>query len=79
MKKYFIAVYDYGMGGVWFFLNARSAQEIEEKFPNLEVQEKFPTAFSNADIESVKKYFSFDVDHPPTDQYPVIFGSTLES
>jgi hypothetical protein len=30
-KKSFLACYDYGMGGVWCVMRARSGPEIEEK------------------------------------------------
>jgi hypothetical protein len=42
VKKSFLLVYDYGMGGVWAIVNARSKDEIEQKYPMLKVQETRP-------------------------------------
>jgi hypothetical protein len=36
-KKRFLAVYDYGSGGIWVSIFARSVEEIERKFRDLEV------------------------------------------
>lgn len=35
MKQSCIFVYDYGMGGVWRIMNARTPAEIEAKYPML--------------------------------------------
>jgi hypothetical protein len=37
MKRLFLVSYDYGMGGVWAVINARTAEEIQQKFPALSV------------------------------------------
>jgi hypothetical protein len=36
-KSRFLVVYDYGQGGVWAFVWARSVDEIHEKFRDLQV------------------------------------------
>lgn len=41
-KKEFFVGYDYGMGGLWFFIWASSLEEITEKYPNIPVWENVP-------------------------------------
>ena len=36
-KQMFLAAYDYGMGGLWLVLMARSEAEILEKYPELSI------------------------------------------
>jgi hypothetical protein len=38
----FLVCYDYGMGGLWGILRARSAEEIHEKYPELDIAETRP-------------------------------------
>ncbi len=76
MKKTFIAEYNYGMGSLWFLLEARSAAEIEEKFPNLEVRTKFPANFTEIDMRQISNKFSYDVEFLPSDLYPEVFSPT---
>lgn len=44
MKK-FLTVYDYGTGGVWYYIFARSREEITEMFPKLKILDKEPDWF----------------------------------
>ena len=41
-KRPFLVVYDYGMGGVWLLMDARSVQEIEERYPKLKAFDDKP-------------------------------------
>ena len=34
-KREFLAVYDYGMGGLWFKIEAGSAEQIRARYPRL--------------------------------------------
>jgi hypothetical protein len=65
-KREFLAVYDYGMGGVWLKISARDRDEIVERFPQLTVYEhgerpEWMTATEEADYT---KEMHFDVDTP---------------
>ena len=63
-KRDFLVVYDYGQGGVWAFLSARSREEIESGFPELRVVEETPDWMSETELKGIKKRMSFDVDRP---------------
>jgi len=64
MKKQYLVVYDYGTGGVWGILAARSEHEIYEKYPDLKVVETRPAWMSDADYNNVRESSSFDIDAP---------------
>lgn len=36
-QQTFLVIDDYGTGGIWFYLHARSVEEIHERFPELTV------------------------------------------
>jgi len=62
----FLAVYDYGMGGVWVKVRARTPEEITARFPQLTV---FPTGerpdwMTDADEEAYTAKMHFDLDAP---------------
>lgn len=63
-KRDFLVVYDYGQGGVWAFLTARSRSEIERRFPELRVFERAPDWMSKSDLERIRAKMSFDLDRP---------------
>lgn len=70
-KRPFLVVYDYGMGGVWLLIDARSVEEIESKYPKLKAYEDKPDWMSNSeksetiqDIENIK--YHWDIDENPT-------------
>jgi hypothetical protein len=37
MKRPFLAVNDYGMGGIWLYIDASSTAEVEQLYPELKV------------------------------------------
>jgi hypothetical protein len=63
-KKPFLAVYDYGQGGIWVLIDARSAHEIEMLYPELKVFLHRPPWLSDEDIVDLEQKFRFDVDAP---------------
>ena len=63
-KKPFLAVYDYGQGGIWVVIDARSANEIESVYPELKVVLHRPPWLSDADMARIEQKFHFDVDAP---------------
>jgi hypothetical protein len=65
MKKQYLVVYDYGMGGLWGVIAARSEQEILQKYPSLEVVVARPGWMSDAEYSLIISKNSFDIDDEP--------------
>lgn len=64
-KHKFLAVYDYGMGGIWAFFHARTRSEITEKYPELKIMDDVPDWLNKQDKENMESHFTFDIDEPP--------------
>jgi hypothetical protein len=58
-------VYDYGAGGVWAVIAARSQEEITQKYPFLKVQMTRPDWMTD-DYYNKFQARAFDIDEPPT-------------
>jgi hypothetical protein len=61
VKQRFLVLHDYGMGGLWWWIQARSVREIRETFREVEVVEDAETtarAAADPDVEEV------DIDAP---------------
>jgi hypothetical protein len=63
-KQRFLVLYDYGTGGVWMFLWARSKEEIERKFSRLQVIDDPPGWLDDPRRARMECEFTFDIDHP---------------
>ena len=61
MKSRYLVVYDYGMGGVWAYVMARSADEIVSRFPELQLVHERPGWMSPDDELGLDV---LDVDSP---------------
>ncbi len=66
MKTEFLAVYDYGMGGVWAVISARSAEEVTRKYPDLQVVEGRPGWMTDKDYDGIMRTSRFDIDDAPS-------------
>lgn len=66
MKYEYLVVYDYGTGGVWGLLHARSKEEILLKYPKLIIADERPAWMSKADYKRIEATSSFDIDDPPS-------------
>ena len=60
----YLTVYDYGMGGVWTFILAPSADAITEKYPQLEVVSEPPPWMVEEGIEKTRVVHLDDADDP---------------
>lgn len=65
-KQLYIAVYDYGMGGVWVAFKARAPKDIEEKYPEFEVMSTRPEWMDDEMFEGIIAAGVSDIDEPPT-------------
>jgi len=61
-KQRHLVVYDYGQGGVWAFVWARSATEIEDTFRDLKVVEDMPSWLTGDALAKTEQRMTFDVD-----------------
>ena len=66
MKKSYLVVYDYGTGGVWAIIHARSKDEIVRKYPMLTVQDDRPNWMTDAYYKTIESNRSFDIDDEPS-------------
>jgi len=67
MKRPFLAVDDYGMGGIWLYIDARSAEEIERVYPELKVFPEPPEFLPPDQLERIESELHFDIDEVPRD------------
>jgi hypothetical protein len=65
MKRKYLVVYDYGMGGVWGLIAARSEQEIHQKYPDLIIKEVRPGWMSDVIYDNIVLKSSFDIGDEP--------------
>jgi hypothetical protein len=70
-KRPILAVYDYGQGGIWLIIDARTPQEVAAKYPMLTVPESKPDWMTRTEgmdylsqIEKSGRHY--DIDSPPT-------------
>lgn len=63
-KQEFMAVNDYGTGGLWVLITARSRTEIEARYPILTVLEERPAWMTQAHFEDMH-FWHFDIDDTP--------------
>jgi hypothetical protein len=61
-KQRYLVLYDYGQGGVWAFVWARSAAEIGDRFRALKVVEKMPPWLTGDALAKTEERMTFDVD-----------------
>jgi hypothetical protein len=66
MKRPYLAVHDYGTGGVWAYVWAESAEDIEARF-DVAVVEELPTWL----VGEERGLVSLDIDSPPPKWLPL--------
>lgn len=64
-KTDFLVVYDYGMGGLWGIVAARSADEIRSKFPELTVITDRPKWMTDERLSNLHEREWHDIDGAP--------------
>ena len=65
-KKPHLAVYDYGTGGIWVIMDARTGDEITKKYPELTVVGTRRAWMTDDQYGRVLENRSFDVDDEPS-------------
>jgi hypothetical protein len=64
-KRLYLVAYDYGMGGLWGAMLARSEREILASYPELSIAHERPRWMSEAEFEDICREGLYDVDGPP--------------
>lgn len=64
---------DYGTGGIWFYISARSTEEIKEKLPGFDVLDKEPDWFDDAIRSKVRCH---DIDDEPSEYLKTMMKKT---
>ena len=62
MKKTFLCVDDYGQGGVWYLVLAKSEEQIKERLPFLKLVQDRPQWMDDSTYERLKTQRTIDVD-----------------
>jgi hypothetical protein len=72
-KKRYLTLYDYGTGGVWSFIYARSEEEILRKYSELQIIDEriygknlYPPDFSEEEKTRFDRASTYDIDDAPT-------------
>ena len=65
-KKAFLVYHNYGTGGVWAVINARSSEEIMQKYPMLGIQTGRPDWMTDDVYRKIAEGLTLDIDDPPT-------------
>jgi len=65
-RKEFLVLYDYGQGGLWAIIRADTAQQIRDRYPQLQVFEKRPSFLSADMLADLQRKPAADIDDPPT-------------
>jgi hypothetical protein len=63
-KREFLAIDDYGTGGLWFKIKARSAAEIRSRYPRLKVfdENERPEWMTDEQEDEYTRRWHFDID-----------------
>jgi hypothetical protein len=68
-KQKFLVVYDYGQGGVWAFVWARTADEIHTRFRDLKVIDSMPSWLVGEELAVTEQRMTFDIDDVKPDDW----------
>ena len=67
-KRPYLAVYDYGTGGIWIYVYAESAEQITERYPGLTVITEWRDWMTPERIieltAGIGSHMTFDIDKP---------------
>lgn len=63
--KSFFVLYDYGQGGLWAVIRAQSPEQVQRRYPELEVFEHPPAELSTEVLARIRDQGEIGVDDPP--------------
>ncbi len=62
MKRGFLVLHDYGMGGIWAYVLAGSEDRVRREFPDLEVYSDPPSWMTQELLTHIKERSTLDLD-----------------
>lgn len=65
-RKEFLVLYDYGQGGLWVLVHADSADQIRQRFSEVQVFDERPAMVSDDMLEAIRAAGVIDVERPAT-------------
>jgi len=68
-KRRFLVAYDYGQGGIWAFLWARSEDEIHQAFRDLTVVDSMPPWLTGDELAITEQRMTFDINNVKRDDW----------
>jgi hypothetical protein len=74
VKKRFLVCYDYGMGGLWGFLSAKSEKDIRRLYPELTVFINRPSWMSDDQYHRIEQRQPYDIDEVPRGMLKTVVG-----
>ena len=76
-KRTFLTVYDYGMGGIWSFITARTKDEIRAKYPELTVIDERPEWMTDEKYDELvrKIRLHIDIDEKPSGWFEAVVAN----
>jgi hypothetical protein len=76
VKKSFLVACDYGMGGSWAYLSARSAAEIAERYPAVSIVSDPPAWLDEAQQRELEEKMTVDIDDS---EHPFLVAAASEA
>ena len=67
VKAEHLVVFDYGTGGVWAIIRARSEEEIVRAYPRLSIVRAAPQWMDAQYLAEMRANRLFDIDEPPSE------------
>lgn len=61
-KTPYLTVYDYGQGGIWRVILARSADQIAARYPELKILSAPPDWMSDEQLREIEQHSTVDID-----------------
>jgi hypothetical protein len=69
-----LIAYDYGMGGLWGVMLARSEDDIREKYPELVIVKERPVWMTDESHTRLYREDRHDIDAPPSGMLKAVLG-----
>ena len=71
-KREFFAVYDYGMGGIWYVILAQSIKDVQRRFPFFKVFDSPPEFITENEVSRIHSENFQDIDQPDSNYLSII-------